>query len=51
MAKIETQKARKDYKCSKCGKVISSGDTYKKIVFFRQKPIIRCVSCGFKHLR
>jgi len=46
MAKIENPVARKEYKCSKCGKVIKKGDQYRKGTPFRRTPIIRCLSCG-----
>ena len=46
MAKIEKPKARKEYKCSKCGEAIKVGDTYLKGTPFRCKPIIRCTKCG-----
>lgn len=48
MAKIEKPKARKEYKCSKCGEVIKVGDTYLKGSPFRAKPIIRCTKCGLR---
>lgn len=48
MAKIEKPKARKEYKCSKCGEVIKIGDTYLKGSPFRAKPIIRCTKCGLR---
>lgn len=49
MAKIEKPKARKEYKCSKCGEVIKVGDLYLKGSPFRAKPIIRCMKCGLRH--
>lgn len=48
MAKIEKPKARKEYKCSKCGEVIKAGDTYLKGTPFRMKPVIRCTKCGLR---
>jgi DNA-directed RNA polymerase subunit RPC12/RpoP len=48
MAKIEKPKARKEYKCSKCGEVIKVGDTYLKGTPFRMKPVIRCTKCGLR---
>lgn len=48
MAKIEKVKARKEYKCSKCGGVIEVGDSYLKATPYRQRPIIRCIKCGLK---
>lgn len=48
MAKIEKPKARKEYKCSKCGETIKVGDTYLKGTPFRMKPIIRCTKCGLR---
>ena len=49
MAKIERPKARKEYKCSKCGETIKVGDIYLKGTPFRMKPIIRCKICGLRH--
>ena len=48
MAKIEKPKARKEYKCSKCGEVIKIGDTYLKGTPFRRSPVIRCTKCGLR---
>lgn len=48
MAKIEKPKARKEYKCSKCGEVIKVGDTYLKGTPFRRSPVIRCTKCGLR---
>ena len=48
MAKIEKPKARKEYKCSKCGEVIKVGDVYLKGTPFRCSPIIRCTKCGLR---
>lgn len=48
MAKIAKIKARKEYKCSKCGEVINIGDLYVKATPYRQNPIIRCTKCGIK---
>lgn len=48
MAKIERPKARKEYKCSKCGEVIKVGDTYLKGTPFRRSPVIRCTKCGLR---
>lgn len=45
MAKVQTQKARKEYKCSKCGAIINSGEEYHKIVAQFQAPRIRCKNC------
>lgn len=45
MAKIQTQKARKEYKCSKCGAVINVGELYYKIVAQFQTPRTRCKNC------
>ena len=49
MAKIEKPKARKEYKCSKCGETIKVGDTYLKGTPFRRSPVIRCTKCGLRH--
>lgn len=46
MAKIENVKARKEYKCSKCGETIQKGDSYFKGYPYMCKPIIRCCKCG-----
>ncbi len=48
MAKIERPKARKEYKCSKCGEIIKVGDTYLKGTPFRRSPVIRCTKCGLR---
>lgn len=48
MAKIEKPKARKEYKCSKCGEVIKVGDVYLKGTPFRRSPVIRCTKCGLR---
>ena len=48
MAKIEKPKARKEYKCSKCGETIKVGDTYLKGIPFRRSPVIRCLKCGLR---
>ena len=48
MAKIDKPKARKEYKCSKCGEVIKVGDTYLKGTPFRRSPVIRCIKCGLR---
>lgn len=49
MARIERiNKARKEQKCSKCGKTIEVGMPYLKATPYRQRPIIRCTSCGLK---
>ena len=48
MAKIEKPKARKEYKCSKCGEVIKVGDTYLKGTPFRRSPVIRSMKCGLR---
>ena len=48
MAKIEKPKARKEYKCSKCGEVIKVGDIYLKGTPFRRSPVIRCTKCGLR---
>jgi DNA-directed RNA polymerase subunit RPC12/RpoP len=48
MAKIEKPKARKEYKCSKCGETIKVGDIYLKGTPFRRSPVIRCTKCGLR---
>ena len=48
MAKIEKPKARKEYKCSKCGETIKVGDNYLKGTPFRRSPVIRCTKCGLR---
>ena len=45
MAKVKTQKSRKEYKCSKCGATINIGDTYHKIVEQFRQPRVRCAKC------
>ena len=48
MAKIKRVKARNQYTCSKCGKVIEKGDEYLRGERFRSTPLIRCTSCGIR---
>ena len=48
MAKIEKPKARKEYKCSKCGEIIKVGNVYLKGTPFRRSPVIRCTKCGLR---
>ena len=38
-------KSRKEYKCSKCGKVIPVGSRYYRGIKFREKAIIACDNC------
>lgn len=45
MAQLTTQKARKVYQCSKCGRTIAVGETYYKIVERFSKPKCRCSDC------
>lgn len=45
MAKVHTQKSRKEYKCSKCGNTINIGEEYHKIVEQFRAPRIRCCKC------
>lgn len=46
MAKVQViQKSRKEYKCSKCGKVIPVGSKYYKGEINFQLTIIRCADC------
>lgn len=45
--KAYTQKARKEYKCSKCGAVINKGDEYVLISGFRAPTYRRCKGCGY----
>ena len=42
MAKSTLQKARKEYKCSKCGCLINPGEEYYKITAMYTKPYYRC---------
>lgn len=42
MAKVYQQKARKEYKCSKCGCTIHPGETYFKSQPYGRSEIIRC---------
>ena len=49
MAKVQViQKSRKEYKCSKCGKVIPVGSKYYKGEINFGPTIIRCTDCGLK---
>lgn len=45
---VSIKKARKERKCSKCGRVIEVGQPYKKGVINFHPDIIRCVKCGLK---
>ena len=45
MAKLTTQKARKEYVCSKCQRTISPGETYKKITAMYSQPKVVCNDC------
>lgn len=45
MAKSTKQKARKEYKCNKCGAVINKGDEYYKIEAMYQSTKYRCCKC------
>ena len=47
MARIEQQKARKKYICSKCGNSINKGETYSLLKMMYQKPKRACSKCGF----
>lgn len=49
MGKIKKiEKARGEYKCSKCGETIHKGDSYLRGERFRMKPLIACIKCGIK---
>lgn len=49
MGKIKKiEKARGEYKCSKCGEAIHKGDSYLRGERFRMKPLIACTKCGIK---
>ena len=49
MGKIEyIKKARKEHKCSKCGKVIEVGQPYKKGVINFHPDIVVCSDCTLK---
>lgn len=48
MAQIVTKKARKEYKCCKCGETINPSDTYKLLQMMYQKPRRACHKCNFK---
>lgn len=46
MATLKQQKARKEYKCSKCGKKIEKGEQYLRFSLTRfHKPEPRCLNC------
>lgn len=45
MAKCYTQKSRKEYVCSKCGRTIQCGEQYHRIVENFHKDRIRCNHC------
>jgi len=48
MAKVNFIKARKEYRCAKCGRTIKVGEQYYKGTPFHRNPIIRCSTCGLK---
>ena len=48
MPKIQKPKARKEYKCSKCGNTINKGEVYLKGITNFRKPTIRCQKCGLR---
>lgn len=51
MARIYTQKTRKERTCGRCGQTISPGETYRQASpGFRSRPLIRCakVECSFR---
>ena len=45
MPTCKTFKARKEYKCGKCGATIHKGEEYYRIFQRFRKPIIRCKKC------
>lgn len=45
MAKLTRQKARKEYECCKCKKMILKGDIYQKIVERYREPKTVCQNC------
>lgn len=52
MARVTTQKSRKEWKCGGCGRTINKGDIYKRVEM-KTGPTssvtkIRCSSCQFK---
>ena len=52
MARVTTQKSRKEWKCGGCGRTINKGDMYKRVEM-KTGPTssitkIRCSSCQFK---
>lgn len=50
MGKVQViKKSRKEYKCSKCGKVIPAGSRYYKGEINFGPTIIRCTECGLEH--
>lgn len=49
MGKVKQTTARKEWRCSKCGKVIAIGETYLRGEMNFARPIIRCKACGLKH--
>lgn len=49
MGKVtKVQSSRKEWKCSRCGKVIQKGDAYLRGDLNFARPIIRCCSCGLE---
>ena len=50
MGKVQyIKKARKAWKCGKCGSVIAVGDAYYKGEINFGPTIVRCCKCGLKH--
>lgn len=50
MGKVQViTKSRKEYKCSKCGKIIPAGSRYYKGEINFGPTIIRCTECGLEH--
>lgn len=45
---VRVKSSRKEWKCSKCGKVIPVGSPYLKGELNFARPIIRCPECGLE---
>lgn len=45
MAKLTRQKARKEYVCSRCKRIIKKGEEYQKILAMYKKPQVVCSDC------
>lgn len=45
---VYVKKARKEHKCSLCGRTIAVGESYRKGILNFHPDIYRCIKCGLK---